>query len=275
VAQLLVEGLLGEPFPRIMQELVLGPLGMAHSTYEQPLPRSFHRLAATAHPWKGDPLPGKWHVYPEMGAAGLWTTPTDLAKVGLEIQRAVRGESTFLPKALADEMLTRQMEDVGIGFFLDGKGGPIRFGHTGSNEGFMAKATFYKDLGKGAVIMVNSNEGNPLRAEIERAIAREYGWPEYFKPENPRVSLAPAALDRLGGDYETEDRIRLSVARSGESLTLTVGRQPPLPLVPSAPSKFFSPNLNLEVTFKLNGEGRAEGLVLQQEKLTLEAKRRP
>jgi len=58
-----------------MRELLLDPIGMSDGTYEQPLPAARAGQAATAHPWKGRPLPGRWHVYPEMAAAGLWTTP--------------------------------------------------------------------------------------------------------------------------------------------------------------------------------------------------------
>jgi CubicO group peptidase (beta-lactamase class C family) len=88
VAQQLIVDVLGQPFPKIMRDLVLDPLDMKHSTYEQPLPESWARSAATAHPSKNRPVDGKWHVYPEMAAAGLWTTPSDLARAGAELQRA-------------------------------------------------------------------------------------------------------------------------------------------------------------------------------------------
>ena len=210
-----------------------------------------------------------------MAAAGLWTTPADLGKLGIEVQRVLRGESSFLSKASAEEMLTRQMEDVGVGFFLEGKGETLRFGHGGWNEGFVSQATFYRSSGKGAVIMVSSNEGAPIRGEIERAIAREYQWPEYFKAEKGRAPVDAGTLDRFVGAYETDKGLRLIVAREGPGLTLAVGRQSPLPLFSHEPSRFFSPNLNLEVTFKASGKGRAESVVVQQEKLGLEAKRKP
>ncbi len=98
VAQLAVVELLDQPFPKIMKDLVLGPLGMERSTYEQPLPDRLHGTAAAGHVWKGDTLGGKWHVYPEMAAAGLWTTPTELCNVGLELQRAVEGNPSSCPK---------------------------------------------------------------------------------------------------------------------------------------------------------------------------------
>jgi len=85
VAQQLVVDVLGQPFPKNMRELILDPSGMKHSTYEQPLPKRWEGSAATAHPYKNRPLDGKWHVYPEMAAAGLWTTPADLARAGIQL----------------------------------------------------------------------------------------------------------------------------------------------------------------------------------------------
>ena len=274
VAQLAVVELLDQPFPKIMQDLVLGPLGMERSTYEQPLPDRLHGTAAAGHVWKGDTLGGKWHVYPEMAAAGLWTTPTELCNVGLELQRAVEGKSQFLSKKLAEEMLTRQMGDVGIGFFLEGKGTTIRFSHSGGNIGSPSKATFYRNSGIGAVVMVNSSEGWPIIGEIERAIAREYQWPDYFQAEKKRVEVDEATLDRLVGDYETENGLRIVVTRDGKDLVLIVGRQPAVRLAAYETSKFFASNLDLEVVFKADAKESAKSVTLQQGKTSVEASRK-
>jgi CubicO group peptidase (beta-lactamase class C family) len=125
VAQQLVVDVLREPFPRIMRELILDPSGMKQSTYEQPLPKTWEGSAATAHPYKNRPLDGKWHVYPEMAAAGLWTTPSDLARAAIQIQLALKGDSNcVLARETAAAMLTPGIEEeIGIGFFLSGKAG--------------------------------------------------------------------------------------------------------------------------------------------------------
>jgi CubicO group peptidase (beta-lactamase class C family) len=216
VAQLAVTDTLGKPFPEIMDEQVLRPLGMAHSTYAQPLPEAWHARASTAYPWKAQAVPGRWHVYPEMAAAGLWTTAADLARAGLEVGRAARGESSFLPRDLARKMLTRQLpgSDVGIGFFLFGKGATTRFAHNGWDQGFCAEAVFYVESGEGAVVMVNSNEGQALQGEILRAVAREYAWPDFFTPEKTADPKAAPPPDAVLGDYETEKGARFAVRRS-------------------------------------------------------------
>ena len=266
VAQQLVMDVLGRPFPQIMRELVLDPLELKHSTYEQPLPPARAGAAATAHPSKARPLPGKWHIYPEMAAAGLWTTPSDLARVGIELQRTLRGDPPrLLKRETVEEMLEPQVGDeMGIGFFLDGDGDAARFEHDGSNEGFLSSAGFYKSGGRGAVIMINSNEGGPLLGEILRALAREYNWPGVFPPAAEASKVAEAALDALAGEYETAAKLRFTVVRQSESLLLTAGSQPPLALVPQSDTSFLLGPLSGKVTFEKDEQGRGSRLTLIQ-----------
>lgn len=266
VAQQLMTDTLGKPYPQILRELVLDPLGMKHSTYEQPLPAARAAVAATAHPWKSRPLPGKWHIYPEMAAAGLWTTPSDLARAGIELQRTLRGDPPrLLKRETVEEMLKLQIgQEMGIGFFLEGEGEGARFGHDGGNEGFVSTATFFRSRGQGAVVMLNSNQGGPLLDEILRAIAREYGWPGVFPPTPEPVKVSQAAIDALAGDYETASKLRFTVARQGESLLLTVGNQPPLALVPQSDTSFLLGPLNGKVIFEKDTQGRGSRLTLQQ-----------
>ena len=127
----------GKPFPALMQELVLGPAGMTHSTFEQPLPAARAGEAARAHDGEGNPIPGGWHVYPEMAPAGLWTTPTDLAAWAIAIADARAGRSTaLLSQTMAAQMLTAQKGEIGLGPFVGGSGRNFHFGHGGANEGF-------------------------------------------------------------------------------------------------------------------------------------------
>ena len=277
VAQQLVTDVLGKPFPQIMRELVLDPLGMKDSTYEQPLPPARAAAAATAHPWKSRPLSGRWHIYPEMAAAGLWTTAADLARAGIELQKALRGDPPrLLKRETVAEMLKPQVgEDMGIGFFLAGKEADVRFQHSGWDEGFVAMATFYRDRGLGAVVMINSNEGDALIGEILRAIAREYSWPGYFPATPETATIAQPAMDALVGEYETPAKLVLKVARQGEGLLLTAGSQPPIALVPESETRFRLEPLNGKVTFEKDDQGRGKRLTLEQEGQPTTAERRP
>jgi CubicO group peptidase (beta-lactamase class C family) len=105
-----------------MQEAVLDPLGMTNSTYEQPLREALATRTANGYYSKGKAVQGKWHIYPEMAAAGLWTTPSDLAQFAIIIQKAFHGESNrVLSQSMTRQMLTNQKEGGGLGVFLSGK----------------------------------------------------------------------------------------------------------------------------------------------------------
>lgn len=184
VVQLMIEDVTGRPFAPVLRETVLDPLGMDRSTFEQPLPDNRAGEAATGHYAglqklvKGPTVKGRWHVYPEQAPAGLWTTPTDLARFAIEIQKAHAGESDkVLSKPMADAMLTPQPGGWGLGFGLGGEGDAARFDHSGSNEGFICLLVAFKGSGRGAVIMTNSSSGFPLCMEILKSIAAEYRWP--------------------------------------------------------------------------------------------------
>ncbi|MFQ5932765.1 MAG: serine hydrolase domain-containing protein [Nitrospiraceae bacterium] len=177
VLQQLLVDVAGKPFPEIMAETVLRPLGMLESTFEQPLPKPRHRTAASGHNSSGKKVEGDWYVYPEMAAAGLWTTPTDLARFALEVQRSLRGEANYiLSPELTRRMIDPGLGDWGLGFLVERNG--ARFSHQGANRGFRASLVALTEHGKGAVIMMNSERGSPIAQEILLMIAQACGWPE-------------------------------------------------------------------------------------------------
>src|SRR5271156_1404960 len=94
-----------EPFPKLLHDTVLVPIGMTHSTYEQPLPAEWRAKAATPYEGDGKPIAGGAHTYPEMAAAGLWTTPSDLARYLIEVQRSLKGEASHV----LSQKMTKEM----------------------------------------------------------------------------------------------------------------------------------------------------------------------
>jgi CubicO group peptidase (beta-lactamase class C family) len=276
VAQQLVVDVVGQPFPKVMRALILDPLDMEHSTFEQPLPNNLAQSAATAHPSKNRPVEGKWHVYPEMAAAGLWTTPFELARAGIELQLALKGEAKdVLSAKTVVQMLTPGIdEQIGIGFFLSGKDRNVRFGHGGWDEGFVAEMTMYKDAGKGAVIMLNSNEGDPMLYEIERAIAREYEWPGYFPEEKKPVEVSSAILRTFVGEYVSKSGVSYSITNENGALFFKPTNQPPIELHPDSETSFWMTPLNAKVTFDRTEKGDVKSLTLRQAGRTFSAERK-
>lgn len=173
----------GKPFPVLMRELVLDQIGMANSTFEQPLPSERTKFAASATAADGKTLHGNWHVYPEMAAAGLWTTPSDLAHFLIEIALSKNGKSNrVLLESVARQMLTPVVSNTGLGFFLPEQS-PGEFGHGGSNEGFESNMKMNAESGEGIVMMGNSDNLFEVMKFVQTAVAKEYAW--HMKHEEP------------------------------------------------------------------------------------------
>ena len=178
IEQLALTDVLGKPFAEIMREYVLDPIGMTDSSYEQPLPQQRASHAARAHNGAGRAMDVKWHVYPEQAAAGLWTTPTDLAKFVIEVQLALAGKSS---RVLTQRMMQEMVTPVGVGpfavgFSIEKQGEGWYFSHGGSNWGFRCDLVGHRAKGYGAVIMTNSDSGGFLLREIRDRVARAYNW---------------------------------------------------------------------------------------------------
>lgn len=261
VLQQLLTDVTGKPFPALLSELVLRPLGMRDSTYEQPLPANRAAAAAAGHRANGNPLPGRSHTYPEMAAAGLWTTPSDLAAFLLAIHHALKGPSPVLTAGMARQMVTRLSGNYGLGLSLDGTGLSASFGHGGSNAGFKCQMTAFVELGHGAVVMTNGDQGGRLAAEVLRAIAREYDWPSFRPREKTTVRVDRAALASLTGSYELRPGKVLEVTLEGDTLFIVDGPQR-IELYPESPTRFFELVEGTEVEFVKGADGIPTHLIV-------------
>lgn len=174
----------GKPFAELLQSLVLGPLGMTNSSYEQPPPESVHGVLARAHGGGGQSMGAPWHVYPEQEAAGLWTTPSDLARFAIEVQKAIRGpKGDVLTQASAREMLTPiGTGPFAVGLQIEKRGEGWYFMHGGSNWGFRCNLLAHTRKGYGVVIMTNGDAGGAVISEIESRVAAAYNWDSLHKP---------------------------------------------------------------------------------------------
>jgi CubicO group peptidase (beta-lactamase class C family) len=217
VMQLMMMDVTGKSFPVLMHDLVLGPIGMSHSTYDQPLPLSLRGGAAHGYNANGEPLPGGFHVIPEMAAGGLWSTASDLALAAIEVQNEYAGGAhKVLSQSMAHEMLSRQKDNWGLGFEIEKPGATPRFDHFGVNAGFISVLEAYRDKAQGIVIMTNGQEGEKLITEILRSVAHEYAWPDFQPSRHTLVKLSPDALDHIEGTYAESD------PDNQDKLTITV-----------------------------------------------------
>jgi CubicO group peptidase (beta-lactamase class C family) len=255
IAQQLLSDVTGVPLPKLLRDTVLTPLGMSHSTYEQPLPAARASEVAMPYEQNGKPVYGGPHNYPEMAPAGLWTTPTDLARYALGVQSALAGKSKqVISAATARAMLTPVLGNHGIGPVAGGATARKFFTHGGSNAGYRCLLVAYED-GEGAIVMTNSDSGGQLGDEVMRTLAHIYQWPDFAPASRTVAAIKPEALDRFIGAYELNDGAIYVVRKDGSRL---VGRETwrtPAALFPSSDRELFAKDLDVVVSFTLDGNG--------------------
>ena len=265
VMQQMLIDVLGEPFPEMIQQTVLNRFDMKDSAYSQPLPNDWKPFAATGYRPDSKPVEGDYHTYPELAAAGLWTTPGDLARFAIGIENALAGKShDVISKGMAEQMLTRQIENDGLGVFLDGHGSTLRFSHGGGNEGFQCLLVAYAETGRGAAIMTNSDRGGELISEIMFAIAHEYGWEDYAPKVRIQVKVDPAILRGYVGNYQLAPHFFLTITMQGDQLVTQATGQPKFLILPESNQDFFAKDFDAQLTFVPDSQGRATDVIVHQ-----------
>ena len=256
VAQLLMTEVSGQPFPKLMRTLVLKPVGMRDSSFDNPLPpKKLEHSAAGVLP-DGKDVAGKRHIYPEMAAAGLWTTSADLARFAVEMQQALAGTSKLLKQSSARAMLEAQADaPYGRGFGLSDFNGERYFGHNGWDEGFCALLLAHPDRGIGVVVMINANQP-ALMGEIQRAVAFAYQWPG-FRSYTP-VALSEFARETAPGRYRYNSEQVATVVQDGEKLYLQLAGEGRSELVPIGDERYRRRESDGEIAIGINDQGLQE-----------------
>jgi CubicO group peptidase (beta-lactamase class C family) len=248
VLQQLLIDLTGKSFPQLMEELVLRPLGMKDSTFQQPLPENLQSRAAAGNQ-RGEPVKGKWLIKPNMASGGLWSTASDIARFVIESQKSRLGNSKkVLTKETANLMVPPLASQTsggdgvsvkvrGLGLGVAGEDKSLRFSHGGYTSGYRCEMVGFGN-GQGVVVLTNGSSQALLR-EIMRSVAGEYGWtaPEYMPMERTLVTVEPRVLEAYAGEYEFPEgrnpRISVVSVKNGQ-LNLDG-----VPLRPESETRFF------------------------------------
>lgn len=282
--QLALEDSLGQGFESILQDTVLGPLKLNHSTFALALPEAEAASAARGHLGTGAAVEGGWMVNPELAAAGLWTTPGDLALMAIDVAKSKRdGSGRLLSRDTARRMLTPQRDEMGLGFVVRGADAHGYFAHSGGNVGYFAHFEMLADTGQGIVLMTNSDAGRALASLVIASVANEYDWPlpdrrrlspgqverlfaQFDRVANRRVKVdvAPEVLAPYVGKYELSPGLLFDITLSEGQLQLQLGDQPRFPLFAESETKFFLEAVDAQISFLLDPDGKPEALVLHQ-----------
>lgn len=257
ITQVALSDATGVPFDKLAEKEVLHPLGMSRSAFAQPPSSAVLSNAASGHA-DGKVIPGRYHIYPELGPAGLWTTPTDLARLLMDLQASANDHpSKLLSPKMTTMMLTPVKGDWGLGAELHGSGAVRRFGHDGVNEGFQSTMVAYVQKGDGVVVMTNGG-GRRLADEIVRAVATDYGWAELASKPIVETQLPPDALARLAGHYEAGGLSVDLTIRDGHLFGQTGGPNPEH-LIALTPRRFETEASGIVVEFQKAEDDKVSG----------------
>jgi CubicO group peptidase (beta-lactamase class C family) len=266
LVQQLMEDVTGRPLVGLAQELIFDKLGMTNSTFEHLLPEAYIPQAAIAHRGNGDPVPGKWHTYPEQATASLWSTPSDLTRLIVEVLKSHKNESGLvLSTEMTRQMLTSQLSRVGLGFDIIEMDGWTRFEHPGWNEGFHSLFAGYLGAGQGLAWMTNGENGKLLGQEVMRALAKVFGWPGFQAVEKSVAQVDTAVFTQYEGKYRYAEYpdFGVEIIKDGEHLFLQESEGGiRFQLYPESEIDFFCLPRSEEITFIKNAEGKIETMLI-------------
>jgi CubicO group peptidase (beta-lactamase class C family) len=267
ITQLILTDLTGEAYDQYQWQQVLQPMGMESSFYTQPPPAAKLNWLASAYYVDQKPVKGKFHIYPEMAPAGLWTSPTDLGHYIIETQLAYEGKSQkVLSQAMTRIRLTPvdSNSDAALGVFIDKKGARTYFQHGGANEGF--RCQYYGSLtdGDGVAVMVNSDNGNII-SEIINSVAQVYSWPGFYQPVTKKVVSVPRdTLDQYTGNYILGNQSNIVIRRTGDHLFLSQDGSPGMELLFTSNSDFFLFEIPADSRFERDSTGKIAKIAVKQ-----------
>ena len=181
LARAVVERATGKPLDQLASEYILKPLGMTRSSYIYPLATSTGADNAFAYNAKEKPYPSGYRRYPELAAAGFWTTPTDFATFGRALSDAYNGRSgALLSQQFAEQLFTNvDGFSYGIGATVRNRNGIPAYCKSGVNAGFQCYFMLFPAQGQAASIMTNSDNGSLVWAPFYKKVIADFSWP-YF-----------------------------------------------------------------------------------------------
>lgn len=265
ISQLIIIDVTHQTYDEYMLHNVLKLLGMTNSFYTQPPPEDKKQLLARAYHSDGKKVNGKYHIYPEQAAAGLWTNPTDLCQYIIETQLSYKGKSN---KVLTSEMTKMRLtpyldSSSALGVFIEKRGTAKYFNHAGNNEGFSCIYYGSFDDGKGVVIMTNSDNSSILY-EIANSVACSYQWKDFYNPTVKSVIEVPdTVLSTYVGKYKLlQDTVTVTIQSSKPFIEY---KNKTYKIFFTSNVDFFIPELEGENKFLKNEQGEIYGFSINNQ----------
>ena len=218
LASYIVQRASGEPFQKYVEEHIFAPLGMTHSTFDQPLPKDLSGLVSQGYRDSTLKPPVGFEILQPLGAGGVSSTAADMGRFGQMLLNGgtLDGKQILKPETLA-EMWTPQYQanpalpPICMGFYQDWRNDLRWIGHEGDLIAF--HSLFFVEPAKQIVLFVSYNSaggGGRPRSEII-----DFFSDRYF-PGTPPVAhfkASPGELKAIEGEYQTTRRADTTKAK--------------------------------------------------------------
>ncbi len=270
IIQQVISDVSGMELSDYMEKNILPEIGMTESTFKYALNDSMKSIVSAAYDKKGKIYKEQWRNYPETAAAGLWTTPSDLAQYCFYIQRINTGTiDGIFSKEMIDQVLSPGKNNWGLGVSLQGEGDSLRFGHGGKNAGFTNDLMAFAFKEDAVIIMTNGDNGNVLISDITRAVSTYYEWNLnnyiYAKP----IELSKKELKKYTGHYELKmgNRTAQIVAKIKRRQIVLSSKQLPgdLRLTPISENRFVDLNRGQRIEFNSNESQKITHFIVNEQ----------
>lgn len=267
ISQLLLMDKSNTSYEIFLYKYLFEPLKMKNSFYSIEFEK-YPKDLAYGHSGNGKVLTNFYNNYPESAAAGLWTTPSDLAKLIIDVQLSLKSKTNkILFKQSAADLIEPSLtnSNSALGLFTEQENGTLYLQHSGSNQGFRGKFYFSADNGTGVVIMVNGTNTKIIE-EIIRSVASVYNWAgfESFEVKN-EINLSKSDLEKYIGTYALDKRKVKVILKKGTLILIEKGKWSSK-LTPLNNSKFIvdivKPTATVE--FISDSDGNVSKSILEQ-----------
>lgn len=211
LAEVALQDYFNDSFENIMKDWILEPANMSNSTFSQFASDSEFSHAVEGYQQSGNVIEGGWRIHPEQAAAGLWSNPTDMAKLLIEVYKAYQGKNSLFSQSEIHSMLNKERDGHVYGFIFDDSNDGKSITHYGGNAGYRSGMTIDLETGNGLVYLTNSDNGGALGNELLLSASRIYGWNHFKQIKVKRKKINNLVLRQLSGQFKWNDRIDLSI----------------------------------------------------------------
>lgn len=224
IVQIALEDLTGKPLPELAESMLFEPLGMTRTTMYQPNHKAFLSNVARVHHNDLTVIGAGLPICPQIAPSGMWSTPSDMATLIIEMQKALAGKPTNVisqdvAKATTQIQTLHTTGGWGLGWMrVEAKGNIDWFSHGGSNTGTGGHIMGTMEGGRGIAIF--GNGGNPSRIPVIETLTADVlsqlSWEETITPADNQQ--APKARHAMVGTYDLIFDQKLSIEEQNGKL---------------------------------------------------------